>query len=71
MILRKGQTYYRSHVGHYNIHYPSTDVRYELLITVEVEPLPWVAPKGFKAYRVIAPQAYFEERVLWIETKPV
>jgi hypothetical protein len=68
MILRKGQIYYRSEVGHYNIHYPSTNMKYELLISVEVEPLPWLVPEGFKAYRVIAPQEYLQERVLWIES---
>lgn len=70
VILRKGQVYYRSEVGHYAIHYPSA-VECELLISIEVEPLPWVTPQGFKAYKVEAPKDYMEETVLWIREMPV
>ena len=70
MILRKGQTYYRSELGHYAIHYPST-VEYELRISIEVERLPWAAPKGFKAYKVVSPLDYMQETVLWIKDMPV
>jgi hypothetical protein len=70
VILRKGQTYYRSEVGHYTIHYPST-VEYELLISIEVEQLPWLTPEGFKVYKVIAPKDYMKETVLWIKDLPV
>lgn len=69
LIIPKGESFWHSYPGHYNVHYPSRQVVAQVDLTFDATPLPYICEQGYKAYQVstkIAHSLGLEYPIIWI-----